>query len=150
MNFDFICEKFFDYEIEHFEDYIYIKKQGFTEPIKIFYDLDMDEYTVCFATYHRHIDATAENVLIDTISAFATVKKATVAFYDNEQICFASQVETEFVSNITYDSIRKHFGYIGYDISRLTFQVYAWDKEYCFEGSFKKSGSNVIEIIKKY
>ncbi len=150
MNFDFICEKFFNYEIEHFEDHICIKKQGFTEPIKVFYETNMEEYTVCFATQHLHISANTENALIDVISKFASAAIAAIEFYVNGRNCFGGQIETNLLSNITYDSLCEYFGYPNYDISHLTFQVYAWDKEYCFEGSFKKTNSKAVEIIKKY
>ncbi len=150
MNFDFICEKFSNYEIEHFEDHIYIKKQGFTEPIKVFYETDMEAYTICFATQHLHVSANAESVLIDVISKYASAVMAAIEFYINGKNCFGGQIETNLLSNITYDSLREYFGYSDSDISHLTFQVYAWDKEYCFEGSFNKQNSRAVEIIKKY
>ncbi len=150
MNFDFIVEKFSNYEIERFEDHICIKKPGFTEPIKVFYETNVEEYTVCFATQHLHIRADAESVLIDVIAKYANAVIAAIEFYVDGRNCFGGQIETNLLSNITYDSLREYFGYPNYDMSHLTFQVYAWDKEYCFEGSFKKTGSETVETIKKY
>ncbi len=126
-----------------------MKKQGFTEPIQVFYETNMEEYTVCFVTQHLHIHANAESDLIDVISKYASAAIAAIEFYVHGKNCFGGQIETGLLSNLTYDSLCAYFGYPNYDISHLTFRVYAWDNEYCFEGSFKETGSGAVDIIKK-
>lgn len=151
MKFDSILKKFSDYEIEQGNElgveYISIMKNGFCEPIKIYYELDMSEYTVYFATQHLHIDEVDE--LIDAVSKFANASVAAIEFYENEKNRFGGQIETKFLENLTYDTLRTYFGYPNLDIGQMTFRVYAWNKKYCFEGLFVKSAANTVEIIKK-
>lgn len=73
MKFDSINKKFSDYEIERGNEqgveYIAILKNGFREPIKVYYESDMQEYIVTFATQHLHISEDED--LIDIVSKFA-------------------------------------------------------------------------------
>ena len=109
---------------------------------------DFDTYTLWFATQHQHI--TMKNELIETISKFANGSIAAIEFYDNGKNRFSGQIDTKRLSNITYNSLREYFGYPNDDISNLTFRVYAWNKNFCYEGSFVKRFPNEIDIIKKY
>lgn len=151
MKFDYICKKFSDYEIERGNEqgveYISIIKNGFREPIKVYYESDMQEYIVTFATQHLHIDE--DDDLINVVSEFANATIAAIEFYENGKNIFGGQIETNLLENLSYDTLRTYFGYLHLDISQMIFRVYAWNKEYCFEGSFVKSASNTVKIIKK-
>ncbi len=153
MYLDFLYDYLSNYEIMNCNEFgvecLYIKKSDYNEPIKIYYELDdYDTYTLCFATQHLHI--TDKDELIKTISKFANGSIAAIEFYDDGKIRFGGQIETEYLFNITYDSLREYFGYPNYDIGNLTFRVYAWNKSFCYEGSFVKRSPNQIDIIKKY
>ncbi len=151
MKFDSINKKFSDYEIERGNEqgveYIAILKNGFREPIKVYYESDMQEYIVTFATQHLHISEDED--LIDIVSKFADASIAAIEFYENGKNSFGGQIETNLLENLSYDTLRIYFGYPHLDISQKTFRIYAWNKEYCFEGSFVKSASNTFKIIKK-
>lgn len=151
MKFDSICNKFSEYELEQGNeqgaDYISITKKDFSEPIKVYYESETEEYIVTFATQHLHIDK--EDELIDVVSEFADASFAAIEFYEDGKNRFGGQIETGLLDNLDYDTLRTYFGYPDRDISRMTFSVYAWDKKFCFEGSFVKSASGTVEIIKK-
>lgn len=151
MKFDSICKKFSDYETERGNEqgveYVSIMKKGFREPIKVYYELDMQEYIVTFATQHLHIDE--DDDLIDVISEFANASIAAIEFYENGKRSFGGQIETNLLENLSYDTLRTHFGYPNLDIRQMTFRVYAWDKKYCFEGSFVQTASDAVKIMKK-
>ena len=150
MKFDSICKKFSNYDIERGNEqgaeYISIVKKDFREPIKVYYEPDMQEYIVTFATQHLHIDE--EDELIDAVFRFANAGVAAIEFYENGKNRFGGQIETSLLDHLTYDSLRTRFGYLQLDISQMTFRVYAWDQKYCFEGSFVKSAENTVQIIK--
>lgn len=149
--FDSICKRFSDYKIEHGNEWgtenISIIKNGFSKPIKVYYESAIGAYTVTFATQHLHIER--DDDLINAVSEFANGSIAAIEFYENGKNKFGGQIETNLLDNLTYDTFLTYFGYLIYDISRMTFRVYAWDKKYCFEGSFVKSAENTYQIIKK-
>ena len=153
MHLDFLYDYFSAYEMKLCNELkvecLYIRNLDYTEPIKIYYELDdYKTYTLWFATQHLHI--TTKDELIETISNFANGSIAAIEFYDNGKNCFGGQIDTERLSDITYHSLREYFGYPNDDISHLTFRVYAWNKNFCYEGSFIKRFENEIDIIKKY
>ncbi len=153
MHLDFLLDHFSNYEVlgcnELEVECLHIRNPDYDEPIKIYYELDdYDTYTICFATQHLHISDRKK--LVEAISNFANGSMAAIEFYDNGKNRFGGQIVTEYLSKITYDSLREYFGYPNYDISNLTFHVYAWNKSFCYEGSFIKRTSNQIDIAKKY
>lgn len=146
-----ICKKYSDYEVERGREqgaeYVSIMKSGFSKPIKIYYDPDIGEYIVTFAIQHIHIDEDID--LLDEVSNFANGSIAAIEFYENGKDIFGGQIETSSLEKLTYDTLRTRFGYPNLDISKMTFRVYAWNENYCFEGSFAKSAENTIQIFKK-
>ncbi len=153
MHLDFLYDHFSNYETlccnESEVECLYIRNSDYSEPIKIYYEIDnYDTYTICFATLHLHI--TDKKELVEAITRFANGSMAAIEFYDNGKNRFGGQIETEYLVNISYDSLRKYFGYPKYDISNLTFRVYAWNRNLCYEGSFIKRSPNQIDIIKRY
>lgn len=54
------------------------------------------------------------------------------------------------VSRQKSTAILIQIGYPSIDISNLTFQVRAWNNEYCFNGRFVKDSSGTVQIVRKY
>ncbi len=158
MHLDFLHDYFSNYETLNYEtmcgnkletEWLYIKNPDYSEPIKVYYEPnDHEPYMICFATQHLHIADKKE--LVEAISKFANGSIAAIEFYHNGKNCFGGQIETEHLSNITYDSLREYFRYPKNDLSNLTFRIYAWNKSFCYEGSFIKRTSGQIDIVKKY
>ncbi len=153
MKLDFLYEHFSNYEIKTCNEFevecFKICDPDFEEPIKVYCEFgEVNIYTVCFATQHMHI--TDKNVLIETITNYANGTIAAIEFYKDGKNCFGGQIEVKYLADITYNSLCGYFGYENLDMTHLTFKVYAWDKEYCFEGFFEKTFFDTVQIIKKY
>ncbi len=153
MHFSFIKELFVEYDVdiqkENGVETAYIRNIQFEDPIVIHYFPD-DYYTYLlqFATQHR--DTSSKEELIQYALAFANAEKAAIDFFENGKKRFGGEIEVSLLDTITYDELRKYFGYPHIDLTNLTFKVRAWNTCYCFDGYFEKSESNTINIIKKH
>ncbi len=139
-------------EIEVKEDnteYAKIIHEEFDDIIKIFYyPGDYYEYYFSFATQHRH--TSDKNELIEIIKSFINAEKAAIEFYLNGKNRFGGEIEVSLLDDITYEYLRQDYGYQNIDMSEYTFEVRAWNKKYCFNGSFEMTDSGKIAIIKNF
>ena len=153
MHLAFLKEVFPEYAVELYaegdSEWAYIKNEKYDDVIKVYYDPeDFDVYCLCFATQHAHISDKEE--LIEYALSFANAEKAAIEFYENGKNRFGGDIETTLLNDLTYDSLRKRFYYPSGAFSKLTFQVRAWDKKYCFDGAFVKKPFGSVQIIKTY
>ena len=139
-------------ELEAKEDnteYAKIINEEFDDIIEIFYyPDDYYEYYFYFATQHRHTSDKDE--FIQIIKSFVNAEKAAIEFYINGNNSFGGEIEISLLDNISYETIRQYSGYQNIDMSEYTFEVRAWNKKYCFDGSFKKNDSGEISIMKAF
>ena len=153
MHFLFMKDLFSQYEtvirIENDIETIHIRNKQFEDEIVVYYFPD-DYYTYLlrFATQHR--DTSSKEELIQYVLSFANAEKAAIEFFENEKNRFGGEIEVSLLDNISYDDLRKYFGYPHLDLTNLTFKVRAWNARYCFDGYFEKSETGAIEIRKKY
>lgn len=153
MHLSFLKELFSKYTVELYSEngseWAYIKNEKYDDFIKIYYDPeDFDIYCLVFATQHMHISQKEQ--LIEYATTFANAETAAIEFYKNGKNYFGGDIKTTLLDNLTYNSLRNHFGTLSIDIGNLTFQVRAWDKKYCFDGMFIKDHSGALQIVKKY
>lgn len=153
MHLLFLQELFPQYTVElHAEDgseWAYIKNDAFHDLIKIYYEPeDYYNYYLLFATQHRH--TSEKELLIEYATAFANAEAAAIEFYENGRNRFGGEIPTALLDDLTYDSLRKYFGYASVDCGSLTFRVRAWNKKYCFDGAFASSSSGDVQIIKSF
>ncbi len=153
MHFSFIKALFPKYDVdiqkENGTETVYIKNDQFEDPIVIHYFPD-DYYTYLLRFATQHFDTSSKEELTQCVLAFANAKKAAIEFFENGKNRFGGEIEVSLLDNISYDDLRKYFGYPHLDLTNLTFKVRAWNTRYCFDGYFEKSESGVIEIRKKY
>ena len=153
MHFSFIKELFSDFDvdiqIENNVETIYIRNIQFSDPIIIHYFPD-DYYIYLLRFATQHCDTSSKEELTQCVLAFANAEKAAIEFFENEKNRFGGEIEVSLLDNISYDDLRKYFGYPHLDLTNLTFKVRAWNARYCFDGYFEKSETGAIEIRKKY
>lgn len=94
MHLDFLYDYFSAYEMKLCNELkvecLYIRNLDYSEPIKIYYELDdYKTYTLWFATQHLHI--TTKDELIETISNFANGSIAAIEFTITEKIVLADK-----------------------------------------------------------
>lgn len=87
---------------------------------------------------------------IQIIKSFINAEKAAIEFYINGNNSFGGEIEISLLDNISYETLRQYYGYQNIDMSEYTFEVRAWNKKYCFNGSFIKNDSDKISIIKSF
>jgi len=153
MHFSFMKTLFsgFDVEIRVEDDIetVYIRNRQFDDPIVIHYfPKDYYTYHLRFATQHR--DTSSKEDLLQYALFFANAEKAAIEFLENDNSKFGGEIEVSLLDNITYDDLRKRFGYPHLDLTGLTFSVRAWDARYCFDAHFEKSDCGNVEIKRKY
>lgn len=138
--------------IEEKEDnieYAKIINKEYDDVIEIhYYPDDYYIYYLSFATQHRH--TSDRNEFIEIIKSFVSAEKAAIEFYIDGKNSFGGEIEVSALENISYDFLRKHFGYKDIDMSEYTFEARAWNKTYCFNGSFKKDKSGKISLVKEF
>ncbi len=148
---NYLETRYSDLKMEYSDVRIIIKKVGFKEPIKIDYLPKENEYIVYFATMHTHIAQCDTEQLLYCILDYINVKLAVIEFFKNGVDWFGGDIEPIKLDNLTYESICDE--YAGLPIIKispdLTFKVYAWEKKYCFNGSFKETESGEIKLIKE-
>lgn len=139
-------------ELEVKEDnteYAKIINKEFNDIIEIFYyPDDYYKYYFYFATQHRHTSDKDE--FIQIIKSFINAEKAAIEFYINGNNSFGDEIEISLLDNISYETLRQYYGYQNIDMSEYTFEVRAWNKKYCFNGSFIKNDYDKISIIKSF
>lgn len=154
MELTFLKKLFPNYFIENTEkedntEYAKITNEEFDDVIEIFYyPEDYYEYYFSFATQHRH--TSDKNELIEIIKSFINAEKTAIEFYVNGKKQFGGEIEVSLLEDITYEYLRQYFGYHNIDMSKYTFEVRAWNKRYCFNGSFKMTNSGKISVIKDF
>ena len=153
MHFSFIKALFPKYDVDIQEENgietVYIKNDQFEDPIVIHYFPD-DYYTYLLRFATQHYDTSSKEELTQLALAYANAEEAAIEFFENGKNRFGGGIEVSLLDNITYDDLRKRFGYSHLDLTDLTFKVRAWDVRYCFDGFFEKSESGSIEIRKKH
>ena len=153
MHFQFMKVLFSEYEtdirVENGIEKIYIRNRQFEDAIVICYFPDgYYTYLLCFAT--QHLDISSKEELIECARSFANVEKAAIEFYENGRNQFGGEIDVSQLDEITYEELRQFFGYPYRDLIGFEFKVRAWDRKYCFDGSFTKKENGDVAVIKKY
>ena len=106
------------------------------------------EYIVCFSFQHRHFED--ENDIIAWIRKIITGNTFAIEFFNNEQRCFGSEIDTEELQGLTYKKLEQFTGYYG--LTKLldvadSFKIRSWDGKNNFDYTMICEGNGNVVII---
>ena len=112
----------------------------------IVYD-DVYEYIVCFSFQHRHFED--EDDIIAWIRKIITGNTFAIEFFNNEQRCFGSEIDTEELQGLTYKKLEQFTGYYG--LTKLldvadSFKIRSWDGKNNFDYTMICEGNGNVVI----
>lgn len=147
---EFLKDTFLGLDLQMADDEasMVILNPNYDENITV-YD-DEYEYIVFFSFQHRHFED--EDDIIAWIRKIITGNTFAIGFFNNEQRCFGSEIDTEELQGLTYKKLEQFTGYYG--LTKLldvadSFKIRSWDGKNNFDYTMicEENGNVVINQI---
>ena len=147
---DFMKDAFRGFELKFAEDEsnVVILNPNYDENITV-YD-DEYEFIACFSFQHRHFED--EEDIIEWIGKIISGNTFAIEFFNNNQRCFGSEIDTEELQGLTYKKLEQFTGYYG--LTKLldvvdSFKIRSWDGKNNFDYTMicEENGNVVINQI---
>ena len=144
---EFLKDTFLGLDLQMADDEasMVILNPNYDENITV-YD-DEYEYIVCFSFQHRHFED--EDDIIAWIRKIITGNTFAIEFFNNEQRCFGSEIDTEELQGLTYKKLEQFTGYYG--LTKLldvadSFKIRSWDGKNNFDYTMICEGNGNVVI----